>query len=124
MTVEALIEALDHPGKPEMLALRKVLLSADRSISEGIKWNAPSFRTTEWFATINTRPKSGAEAILHFGAKKNAISRTGVDIPDPAGLLTWLAKDRAIVRLRNKKDIADRRDALTALVRAWIKHVA
>ncbi|MEQ1612074.1 MAG: hypothetical protein ABL904_04925 [Hyphomicrobiaceae bacterium] len=58
------------------MALRKVILGADPSISDGVKWNAPSFCTTEYFATINLRAKAGVEVILHFGAKRNRISDT------------------------------------------------
>ena len=48
--VAAFLAALVHPRKAEILALRKVLLDADAGIAEGIKWNAPSFRTVEYFA--------------------------------------------------------------------------
>ena len=122
-SVEAYMSALDHPNKVDIQSVRKLLLAADKSITEGIKWNAPSFRTREWFATTNLRAKSGVEIILHFGAKKTAISETGVDIPDPMKLLKWLGKDRAIVKFLDARDIAEKRDALTALIRAWIKHV-
>jgi hypothetical protein len=38
----------------------------------GTKWNAPSFRTTEFFATLNLRAKDGVDRVwlvLHLGAK-------------------------------------------------------
>ncbi len=104
-TVDDLLPALEHPRKRDIIALRKVILGADPTIPEHIKWNAPSFRTTEYFATINLRAKAGVEVILHFGAKKNDISKTGVDMPDPSKLLSWLAKDRARVAFKNASDI-------------------
>jgi hypothetical protein len=122
--VEAFLAALDHPAKDVVVALRRCVLGADARIADGIKWNAPSFRTTEYFATTNLRAKHGAGLILHFGAKKNAISTTGVAIPDPAGLLTWLAKDRATANFRDTAELEAKSDALQALLRAWITHVA
>jgi hypothetical protein len=121
--VETFLASLDHPFKQEILALRQIILAADPTISEGIKWNVPSFRTSEYFATMNLRAKSGIGVILHFGAKKTDISSTGVAVPDPDRLLAWLGKDRAMVMFRDLNDIAERRSAFTALVREWIGHV-
>jgi hypothetical protein len=73
---------------------------------------------------MNLRVKTGIGVVLHFGAKKSEISRAGVEIPDPASLLVWLAKDRAMITFRDVDDIAARRAALTKLIREWIKHVA
>src|SRR5512132_4124792 len=122
-SVETFLASLEHPAKPEILALRQLLLAADPTIAEGIKWNAPSFLTSEHFATMNLRVKAGVGVILHFGAKKSAISTTGVAIPDPESLLEWLAKDRATVTFRDLKDIEAKRSAFTTIIRAWIKHV-
>ena len=99
----------------EIDALREIIRSAHPSITEGIKWNAPSFRTTEWFATLNLRAKKGVAVILHFGAKKNAISESGVVI-DPQGLLQWLSKDRAQVSFADVADLTAKQPAFTALV--------
>lgn len=122
--VDAFIAALEHPHKDAVIALRGIILAADPRIGEGIKWNAPSFRTTGDFATMHLRQKQGIGLILHFGAKKPAIGAAGVDIADPHGLLEWLAKDRAIVVLRDRADVAAKSEALTALVHAWIAHLA
>ena len=65
--VEAFLAALDHPFKQEVLALRQIILGADPGIAEGIKWNAPSFRTSEWFATFQLRARDCVQVILHLG---------------------------------------------------------
>lgn len=122
-SVETFLASLDHPSKPEILALRKIILAVAPTIGEGIKWNAPSFHTSEHFATMNLRVKAGVGVILHFGAKKNEISTTGVAIPDPESLLEWLGKDRAMVTFRDLKDVAAKRSAFTNVLREWIKHV-
>lgn len=121
--VDAFLAALDHPHRDALLALRSAILGADRSIAEGIKWNVPSFRTTDWFATSHLRARTGIGVILHFGAKKTAASEHGVVIDDPDGLLQWLAPDRAMVAFRDLADVTARRDAFVALVRRWIAHL-
>ncbi len=70
-----------------------------RSVSERIgvkKWNAPSFRTREYFATTNLRAKTGVGVILHFGAKVGEIAAGPKSIADPqsafqAVLRQWIA---------------------------------
>ena len=121
--VDAFLAALDHPRKPELLAVRKAILDADPTIAEGIKWNAPSFRTSEYFATFHLRAKEGVQVILHLGAKARDVSIAGGAIDDPTSLLEWLGKDRATVKFRDMADIEARRAAFVALVRQWIVHV-
>ncbi|MCY1076101.1 DUF1801 domain-containing protein [Archangium lansingense] len=122
-SVETFLESLEHPFKQEIVALRQIILGADSSIAEGIKWNAPSFRTSEYFATFQLRAKDGVQVILHFGAKKRDTPASGVAIADPDSLLEWLAKDRASARFRDLKDVEARRAAFAKVIRSWIQHV-
>jgi hypothetical protein len=121
--VETFLASLDHPFKQEILALRQIILGVDPGIAEGIKWNAPSFRTSEYFATFHLRAKDGVQVILHLGAKTRDRSTSGVAIADPESLLEWLAKDRASAKFRDLKDIDARRSAFAKVIRQWIEHV-
>jgi hypothetical protein len=120
--VDAFLASLEHPRKAEILALRRIILGADPRIVEGIKWNAPSFRTSEWFATFHLRAKAGVQLILHLGAKKSDASPRQ-SIADPAALLEWLADDRGTVKFRDLDDIDAKRSAFAELIREWIGHV-
>jgi hypothetical protein len=122
VTVETFLASLDHPFKPEILALRQIILNADPSISEGIKWNAPSFHTSEYFATFHLRAKDGVQVILHLGAKKR-LDSTSVVIADPESLLEWLGKDRASAKFLDLKDIEAKQSAFTDILRQWIQYV-
>lgn len=121
--VERFLTELGHPHKDVILALRETILRADPAITEGIKWNAPSFRTTEWFATIHLRAKVGVQLILHLGAKVKSLSPEGMAINDPGQLLTWLGKDRATIVFRDLDDLTARRAAFERLLRSWIAYV-
>lgn len=122
-TVDEFLATLDHPAKAEILALRQLILAADPRIGEGIKWNAPSFHTTEYFATFHLRAKAGVQLILHLGAKVRDNSTAGMTIADPQSLLTWLAKERASISFRDLAEIRTRQNAFQALIQAWIGHV-
>ncbi len=122
-TVDDYLRELQHPLKAEMQAIRAIILGASPKITEGIKWNAPSFATTEHFATFNPRTRDAVQVIFHLGAKAQDKSAVGTDVQDPAGLLEWLAKDRASLKLRDMKAIEAQGKALKALVLQWITHL-
>lgn len=119
--VDAFMQALDHPHKPAIETLRRVIVRTDPAIREGIKWNAPSFRTGEWFATTHLRAKSGIALILHLGAKMRSAPMPVID--DPAHLLEWLGKDRARIAFADVAAVDATRPALERILRQWIRHV-
>jgi hypothetical protein len=122
-SVAAFLAALQHPMKPELLTIRELILGTDPSISEGIKWNAPSFQTSEYFATFQLRAKAGVQVILHLGAKVRDKAAAPVTIDDPQALLEWLAPDRASVKFRDAQHIEEARQAFTQVIRQWISFV-
>lgn len=121
--VEAFLRTLKHPLQTEIEAVRLIILGVSPAISEGVKWNAPSFRTEkDWFATINVRSTKTVQLIVFLGVKK----RTGLKpfkLTDPNGLVKWLADDRILVTLGAGRDIPANRKALEGIVRAWLKHL-
>jgi hypothetical protein len=121
--VDAFMKALEHPAKSVVQALRGVVLEIDPAVCEGVKWNAPSFRTREYFATTNLRAKTGVGVILHFGAKVRKAAAGPKSIADPESLLTWLAKDRATVVFADRKDLTAKKKAFQAVLRQWITYV-
>lgn len=121
--VDEFMEALAHSAKSEVQAIRSLILAADPGISEGIKWNAPSFRTTEYFATTNLREKNGVGVILHLGAKVREIPPGGLPIDDPERLLKWLAQDRAAVVFKDLNDFNAKKAAFLGVIRSWIAYV-
>ena len=117
--VDAFTAGLEHPLKADLVAVRRIILGVSTEIGEAIKWNAPSFRTTEFFATTNLRSRDRLQLIFHLGAKKRAGLKA-FKIADPAGLAKWLGDDRCLVTIG---DVAANQTALEAIVRQWIKHV-
>jgi hypothetical protein len=114
---------LQHPHKAEIQALRQIVTAVDPAIAEGVKWNAPSFRTTEYFATTHLRSKIGVGLILHLGAKAHELPRGGLVIDDPGKLLEWLGRDRAMIEYAGMSQIESGKRALQSLIRQWIRHV-
>jgi hypothetical protein len=121
--VDAFMAQLEHPHKPAIALLRTIVTGADPRIAEGIKWNAPSWRTHEYFATTSLREKNGIGLILHRGAKVRDLPAGGLAIPDSDGRLKWLAPNRAMLVFGDAADLRAAATALAAIVRAWVAHV-
>jgi hypothetical protein len=121
--VEIFLATLDSAFKPELLTLRQIILGVDPSITEQVKWNVPSFRTSQHFATFHLRAKDHLGIIFHLGAKVRDTAVTGINISDPESLLEWLGSDRAIVKFYGLKDIEIKKLAFVKLIRQWIQHV-
>ncbi|MCC6405702.1 MAG: DUF1801 domain-containing protein [Planctomycetes bacterium] len=119
--VVAFLRELDHPLKAEIAVVRELVLAASPEVGEGIKWNAPSFRTIDYFATINLRSRDAVQLVFHNGAKVKASARAGLAIDDPTGLVRWLAKDRGLVTLGAGAELREKRAAFQELVRSWIR---
>lgn len=121
--VSALLDQVDHPLRKEMDRLRKLILATDDRITEGVKWNTASFRTHEWFATLNgPRQVDRPMVILHAGAKVKGLPIKD-RVADPDGLLRWLGGDRAQLLFADMTDIERKAPAFQQLLRVWIEQV-
>lgn len=121
--VEAFIAALEHPHEDAIRELRSLILAASPDIREDIKWNAPSFRTSEHFATFNLVGKEGVRVVLHFGSTSRLDIEVRSRIEDSAGLLDWKSPDRALMNFRDVADVREAGAALTALIQQWIRFI-
>lgn len=122
-SVEAFLAALDHQHLPALRALREIIRGVDPSVGESIKWNAPSFFTTEHFATFQLRHRQGVQVVLHLGVRSQPDTPLRRQINDPAGLLEWRGADRATVTFADLADVTAKRAAFDALLREWITFV-
>jgi len=117
--VDLFLASLRHPLKPEIEAVRKLILGCDQRIHESIKWNGPSFAIDDHFATFKLKPEHTIQVVFHTGAKVKSDVRA-FQIDDPTGMLKWAAKDRCVATLADMKDIRARRQALVTIVKQWI----
>ena len=117
--VTALVASLSHPLKPTLEAIRQAILSADTGITEGVKWNSPSFYCHGWFATINSHKPSQVDVVLHCGAKVRADCGVSGAVDDPDHLLSWPSKDRALLSFESDADFQARRQAFQRNIQQW-----
>ena len=63
--VNAFMDTLDHPLKPEVQVVREIIMSTHSGICEQIKWNAPSFGYKDYIVTFNLRPLDRVHLVFH-----------------------------------------------------------
>ena len=102
--------------------LRKAILSIDASIQEKVKWNAPSFRLEDHFATFRLHPGSMFQLVLHTGAKVKASPKQFL-LDDPQGLLKWATKDRCTIAFESDADATTKSAAVKKMVKDWISQL-
>ena len=114
------MQELEHTRKDEVESLRTAILAAHSGISERIKWNAPSFCFKgDDRVTFKLKPKDCVQLIFHRGAKVK--STRDFSFEDRSGLLNWAAEDRAVVTLRDRKDVTAKQAALVQVVVQWME---
>ena len=111
------MSGLDHPRKEGIERLRAAILGSNDRITEHVKWNAPSFcYAGEDRMTFRLFPEDRAQLVFHRGAKVKDDA-DAFEFDDDTGLLRWVAKDRAVVALRDAE--ARQRD-LVGVVNRWV----
>lgn len=119
VSVEQFMQALDHPLKAEIEGIRSLVKEANASLTEQIKWNAPSFCLDgDDRITLKLHPPRQVQLVFHRGAK--AKDASGFHFPDESGLISWAAADRGLVTIRDMQDLEAKRDALVTLINRWL----
>jgi hypothetical protein len=117
--VTQLLDAARHPHREVIDALRALIASAVPEAEESIKWNAPSFATSEHFATFHLRAKDGVQLVLHRGAKPRSATALKARVADTAGLLDWKGPDRAVLVVRDGAHLKSIRAPLKGIIARW-----
>ena len=115
-----------HPARDAINRARQIIRDAVPTAVESVKWNAPSFATSDHFATFflgGKRKGSGFQLILHLGAKPRHDSSPQPTIADPDRLLEWRAPDRALITFQDEDDVAAKEASVRAIVQEWASSI-
>jgi len=120
--IDGFFASLKHPLKKDIAEARAIMIGADGKIAEGVKWNSISFRTADYFATVNLRSTDAVQFVFHRGAKSKDGERD-MKVADPKGLMKWLSSDRCLVTLGKGPDVTANKTAFIAIVKAWVRQL-
>lgn len=118
-SVDEYLAELEHPHKAGVERLRRAILAIDERITEEVKWNAPSFKLTDHFATFKLHPPKNIQLVLHTGSKPVTPQRQ-FSLQASAGLVKWAAADRCVLTLQSAAEAQQREADVVSIVRQWI----
>jgi hypothetical protein len=123
-TVDAYIDKLKHPLKDVVEKLRTIILKTDKTIGEGIYWNAPTFYYTGKMKPFN--PKEYKRYLVGFNLFQKDCVRLiflrGASVKDKTGLLEGEYKDgRRLAMFKSLKDVKTHEKALQDILKQLIK---
>ncbi len=115
---------LQHPMKESMEHLRDFILGIDKSIGEGIFWNAPTFYYTRKMKPFE--PKEYKRYIVGFNFYKQDTIRLiflrGADADHSSGLLEGEYKDgRRLISFKSLAEIKMKEPALKKIIKELIQ---
>jgi hypothetical protein len=113
---------LNHPFIKEIEQLRNCILSANKNISENIKWNGPNYCIdNEDRITMRVQPPTKQlQLIFHRGAKKKEQPKDKL-IANKSKMLVWKENDRAILTFKSLQDIENGKTELATIINEWVK---
>ncbi|HNV52563.1 MAG TPA: DUF1801 domain-containing protein [Tenuifilaceae bacterium] len=117
--VDEFMNHLNHPLMDVVKYLRKIILSTDVSIGEGIYWNAPTFYYTGKMEPFE--PKEYKRYLVGFVFNKQDCVRLvflrGGQIEDESGLLEGDYKDgRRLATFKNIEEVKNKESALKTIL--------
>ena len=120
--VDIFMEKLEHPHKNAINRLRNLIKGLNVKICEEIKWNAPSYKLEDHFATFKLHPPKNIQIVLHRGAKQKPLDKPFV-LDDRHKILKWAAADRCVITLNSSEQVADLELEVCELISQWIKQL-
>lgn len=103
-------------------ALRQIIMQAETSLEENVKWNAPNYiYRGEDRITFNLMNKQDiVKVILHMGATMKE-NKTGEPIlKDDEGIVEWNSDIRGTINFVDMDDINESKERLKRVIRSWL----
>ena len=107
------MEALDHPLKKEVEALRKIIKNTSPKLRERIKWNAPSYYYIDDMVTFGPVRQGKVLLVFHHPFVVKVKS----------ALLEGDYKDRRLVYIDSMKAVKENKAELERILHEIIEHI-
>lgn len=120
ITVEKYLQDLHHPQLKTILLMRDLILQFD--VVENIKWNSFNYiYNGDDRLTFNLTGKGYFRIILHTGVKVSNIDIQKLFTDEKIELLTWLTKNRAIIKIDDNFDFNQNIVQLKSIISLWLE---
>jgi len=112
-TVDEFMSKLEHPFKAEVETLRAIIKGVDPRITEQIKWNAPSFRFTDYICTFQLHVTQHVHLVFHNPAIASI----------PSAILEGDYVDRRMAYFTSMDDVQAKRAELEHVIRSLVERM-
>lgn len=121
-SVEEYLDGLSKLQREQVLLLRSIILKAEPTLSEHIKWNSPSYVFNgEDRITFNVRLNKPVMIVLHMGATTKEDKKAHPIIADPTNLITWNSNIRGALAFETTAVITENQNQFMQLIKNWLK---
>ena len=121
-THQEFMTEFDDERKPLVEALLKTIIEACPTLTETIKWNAPTFCDKgKDRMTIMLHKKDRVGLILHAGARPKEDKNAPFLYTDDTKLLEWNSNIRATIFFSDLADFLSKRELFKKAVKRWIE---
>ena len=115
------LDQINPSLRDEIEYLRSIIMSTGMNLSEGIKWNAPSYSINgNDRITLRINSPKMIQMIFHRGAKVQKQPPERI-LDDKYTILLWKENDRAIATFKSLNEIQDNILILKEIITKWIE---
>jgi len=120
-TVDEFLNGLNENQRSQVLKLREYIFEIEPSLTEHIKWNAPSYvKEDEDRMTFNTMNKESiVKLVFHMGATKKE-DKNGQPVLDDAHLIEWVSNIRGYMTFTTLDEIIANKREIKRTVQEWL----
>lgn len=112
----------DDERKPLVAAMLKAISEVCPTLTETIKWNAPTFCDDgKDRMTFMLHKKDRVGLILHTGAKPKEDKKAPHLYTDDTELLEWNSNVRATITFSDRDEFSFKRDLFKKAVKRWVE---
>ena len=108
--------------KAQVELLRTIIKTAEPSLTEHIKWNAPSYTFDDVDRiTFNLLNKEGlVKLVLHVGGTRPENKKGAPALADDSGLISWQSDIRGVLTFTDLADIKAKQKVVTDILSHWL----
>lgn len=116
-----LIKSMQHPQEDIIQLLRNIIKQTSNELSEGVKWNSPSYSLDgNDIITFNFHYNGYVSLVFHTGPKGKDTHTNKPLFKDETQLLEWVADKRAIVKISTIDQLEAIKSDIEKIIHIWI----
>lgn len=119
--VNEFMQSLSASQKEQVETLRQIILHTNKTLSEHIKWNSPSYvLNDEDRITFNVRETQPIAIVLHMGATKTEDKSGAPVLNDYSDLIEWKSNIRGVIVFSSLEDIHNKKERFALVIQDWL----